>query len=245
MQSKRIQFSIQHLLVSISIAAITLLWVFNVWYPTPLAKATDVTHIFLILLVVDVILGPLLGFIIYKEGKKTLKFDLAVIFILQIAAFGYGVHSIAQARPLWLAYNVDRFELIRANELMEQNTRQALSKYQQPSWLKPQWVGVSMSDSLEEKNQNLFEEVLAGISLAQRPERYVDLEKVKNQIRARARNMNELKEYNEPEHVDALLNDHPTANAWLPLKANAVDMTVLINKETGEVLKIVDLRPWN
>ena len=28
------------------------------------------------------------------------------------------------------------------------------------------------------------------------------------------------------------------------LKANVVDMTVLINKEKGEVVKIVDLRPW-
>jgi len=34
------------------------------------------------------------------------------------------------------------------------------------------------------------------------------------------------------------------ATAFLPLKANAVDMTVLINKEKGEVIKIVDLRPW-
>ncbi len=31
---------------------------------------------------------------------------------------------------------------------------------------------------------------------------------------------------------------------FVPLKANAVDMTVLINKEKGEVVKIVDLRPW-
>jgi hypothetical protein len=40
------------------------------------------------------------------------------------------------------------------------------------------------------------------------------------------------------------LKQYPQANAFVPLKANAVDMTVLINKEKGEVVKIVDLRPW-
>ena len=35
----------------------------------------------------------------------------------------------------------------------------------------------------------------------------------------------------------------PQATAFLPMKASAVDMTLLINDE-GEVVKIVDLRPW-
>ncbi|MEG2832299.1 MAG: type IV pilin accessory protein, partial [Bacilli bacterium] len=32
--------------------------------------------------------------------------------------------------------------------------------------------------------------------------------------------------------------------AFLPLKATAVDMTILIDKKNGAVIKIVDLRPW-
>ena len=44
--------------------------------------------------------------------------------------------------------------------------------------------------------------------------------------------------------VKKILAKYPQANAYLPLKANAVDMTVLINKDTAEIIKIVDLRPW-
>ncbi|MFV5593235.1 hypothetical protein [Acinetobacter junii] len=40
------------------------------------------------------------------------------------------------------------------------------------------------------------------------------------------------------------MSKYSEADVSLPLKATSVDMTVLINKEKGEVVKIVDLRPW-
>lgn len=43
--------------------------------------------------------------------------------------------------------------------------------------------------------------------------------------------------------VEKTLVKYPKATAFLPIKASAVDMTVLIN-DKGEVVKIVDLRPW-
>ena len=46
------------------------------------------------LLAIDVILGPVLGFIVFKEGKKTLKMDLAIIIVLQLSALSYGLFSI-------------------------------------------------------------------------------------------------------------------------------------------------------
>ena len=43
----------------------------------------------------------------------------------------------------------------------------------------------------------------------------------------------------------ALKKKYPEANGWFPLKASVEDMVVLINKEQGKVIAIVDLRPWN
>ena len=71
--SKRISFFIKHLIVSLSIAFLIVCAVFFVWYPFPLANAVGVTHLFLMMLIIDVIIGPVLGFIVYKEGKKSLK----------------------------------------------------------------------------------------------------------------------------------------------------------------------------
>ena len=90
--SKRLKFFLSHLSLSILIALIVMGLVFFVWYPTPLAKAVGVTHIFLMILAIDVIVGPLLGLLVYKESKKSLKFDLTVIIFIQISALLYGVY---------------------------------------------------------------------------------------------------------------------------------------------------------
>ena len=242
--SKRINFFISHLIISFFVALITIGCVFFIWYPSPLTKAVGVTHIFLMMLMIDVIIGPLLGLLVYKEGKKTLKMDIGIIILIQIIALNYGLYSIAQGRPVWLAYYVDRFQLIRNNEIIDKNIAKALSQYQNPSWFKPQYVGVEFAQDKQIRNDDIFAEVLGGISVAQKPERYVPLDKVKNQIQKRAQSLETLNKFNDKILVQKTLSQYPQATAFVPLKANAVDMTVLINKEKGEVVKIVDLRPW-
>ncbi|NAR74864.1 TfpX/TfpZ family type IV pilin accessory protein [Acinetobacter haemolyticus] len=242
--SKRLKFFLSHLFISAMIALIVVGLVFFVWYPMPLAEAVGVTDIFLMLLAIDVIVGPVLGWIIYKEGKKTLKMDLSIIILLQLSALFYGIYSIEQGRPVWLAYNVDRFEVVRKNEIIEDHIAQALPQYQQPSWLKPQFVGVAFAKDNNVRNDEMFQELFAGISIAQKPERYVPMAEVKTQIQQRAQNLELLNQFNDPQAVQKILAQYPQADAFVPLKATAVDMTVLINKETGDVIKVVDLRPW-
>ena len=242
--SNRLKFFLSHFSISIFVALCVIAVVFLCWYPAPLAQAVDVTHIFFMMLVIDIILGPVLGVIVYKDGKKTLKFDLSVIIALQITALIYGVYSIQQGRPAWLAYNVDRFELVRKNELINEHPEQALLQFQKPAWFKPQWVGVEFSNNKDQRNDEMFQEAFGGISIAQKPERYVAFAQALPQIKKRARSLNELEQFNDQKQVQKILEKYPEATGYVPLKANAVDMTVLVNKDTGEVVKIVDLRPW-
>lgn len=241
--SKRLKFFLCHLSISVLIALLVMGLVFFVWYPTPFATAVGVTHIFLMMLAIDVIVGPLLGLLVYKQGKKTLKFDLSVIIFIQISALLYGIYSIEQGRPAWLVYNVDRFELVRKNEIFDQNINQAKPQFQQVSWLKPQYVAANFAKDIQQRNNDMFAEVLGGISLAQRPERYVDFAQAKEHIQKRAQSLELLPQYNDKAVVKNILAKYPKATAFLPMKASAVDMTVLINHK-GEVVKIVDLRPW-
>ncbi len=242
--SKRIRFFIQHLTFSLIVALLVLGLVFQFWYPSPLSKAVGVTYILLMLLVIDVILGPLLGLLVYKEGKKTLKFDLSVIILIQIAALCYGVFSIEQGRPAWLVFYADRFELVRKNEIILENIDQAQPQFQQVSWTGPQLAAVKLAVSPQQRQNDMFTEVLGGISLAQQPDRYVELTQAKNQIQQRALPLAELEQYNPKTDIQKTLAKYPKADAWLPLKANAVDMVVLVNKESASIIKIVDLRPW-
>lgn len=241
--SKRLKFFLLHFLVSFAIAFFITLCIFFIWYPAPLAKAAGVTHIFFMLLVIDVILGPVLGFIVYKEGKKTLKMDLAIIIIVQIVALMYGLYNITQARPVWLVQTGDRFELVRNNDInFDRNIK---SDYKAPSWLTPQFVATVSGKTVEEQNKYLFEELETGISASYRPERYTALKNEKDRLIKGAQELSILNKFNKEEEVNNILIQYPQANAWLPLSAVDTDMVVLINKENAEVIKIVDLRPWN
>lgn len=243
--SKRIKFFLSHLAISVIIVLIASSIIFLVWYSEPLAIAVGVMSIVLMMLAIDVVIGPLFTLLVYKEGKKTLKFDLSIIVLIQLSAFLYGFYSIEQGRPAWIVFNVDNFELVRKNEIVNQNINQIKPQFKQPSWLKPRIVATEFSENIQQRNDDMFAEVFGGISLAQRPERYVNFAKAKKQIQEHALPLKDLEKYNEITKVQKTLIDYPKANAFLPLKANVVDMVVLINKEQAEVVKIVDLRPWN
>lgn len=241
--SKRLKFFLIHLSISLIIALSVVGLVFFAWYPTPLVTAVGVTQIFLMMLSIDVIVGPLLGLLVYKEGKKTLKFDLSIIVAIQISALCYGLYSIEQGRPAWLVYNVDRFELVRKNEIANQNINQAQPQFRYPSWLKPQFVATEFAKDAKQRSDDMFTEVLGGISLAQKPQRYVDFSKAKEKVQKRAQKLELLQQYNNKTDVEKILSKYPQATAFLPMKASVIDMTVLIDSQ-GDVVKIVDLRPW-
>jgi hypothetical protein len=57
--------------------------------------------------------------------------------------------------------------------------------------------------------------------------------------------LKELQQYNSKTEIEKTLAKYSDADAWLSLKTNAVDMVVLINKDTAEIIKTVDLRPWD
>ena len=241
--SKRLKFFLGHLSISFLVALLVIGLVFFLWYSSPLATAVGVTHIFLMLLAIDVVIGPILGLLVYKEGKKSLKFDLTVIIFLQLSALCYGIYSIEQGRPAWLVFYADRFELVRKNEIMDQNINHAQPQFQQPSWLKPQFVATEFAKNIEQRSDDMFAEVLGGISIAQRPERYVDFIQAKEQIQQRAQKLDLLQQYNKKTDVRKILAKYPQATTFLPLKASVVDMTVLVDQNSN-VIKIVNLRPW-
>lgn len=242
--SKRIQFFLGHLAISCLIALVFVLIVFLVWYPPPLAKAVGVTSIFLMLCGIDVIIGPLFTLLVYKEGKRNLKFDLIVIVAIQLSAFLYGFYSIAHGRPAWIVFNIDRFDLVRVVDIDERQLLKTKPEYQRPSYFLPRLVAAIKPENIKEKNQLDMESIISGVELSQRPNLYVPLDTQKASITKHLKNMDELKKFNKEADVAKLKKDYPQADSWLPLKGLVKDMVVLMNKENAQPVKIVDLRPW-
>lgn len=240
----RLRAGLIHLSISAVWGLIAVGVVFLLWYPHPLQTATGVTDVFLIVLGVDVIIGPLLTTLVYRPGKKSLRFDLSTIALLQMLAFGYGIWTVAQGRPAWLVYNADRFDLVQAYQIDQRKAGEASAEYRSASWLGPRWVSARLPDNPEERKAITLEAMFAGVDIAQRPELYRSLDEDAKAMRERAKPLEELIRYNSPSTVDEARQRWPEADAYLPMMARAHPVTVLLNKASAKVVAIVDLNPW-
>ncbi|WP_225748041.1 TfpX/TfpZ family type IV pilin accessory protein [Eikenella sp. Marseille-P7795] len=234
-----------HLLISAVVALIGIGLVFWVWHPAPLQKAVGVTHIFLMMLGIDVVLGPLLTLLVASsKEKKTLKFDLSVIAAVQLAAYLYGMHSIAVSRPVYIAFDTLRFEVVQADSVVRVAEKTILPAYQSNSLFAPQWVSVRPYKDAAEQSQRTFMELQEGISPSMQADLYQPLNDGWSGMQERKHSLEELKQYNSEEQVAQALAAYPQADGYLPLKAPAEDMAVLLDSKQKQVLGIVDLRPW-
>lgn len=240
----RVHAFLWHVVFSLCIAALSSALVFWIWHPAPLAKAVGAGDIFLMMLAIDVILGPILTFAVAKEGKKSLKFDLSVIVFVQLAALIYGLHSLSLNRPVYIAFDVWRFEVVHANDITPDSLQQAQSPYNTLGWGKPQFVAVRPAANTEEKNARLFDELGGKGAPSTKVQLYQELDKSWDIINQEAFAVSQLTQFNPAETVDAVLKSYPNADKFVPLKAAREDMTVLINSKDKQIVKIVDLRPW-
>lgn len=239
--SKKFSYFRKHLLASLFIGLSALLVIYWLWYPAPLATATGANRLILMLVLIDIIIGPLLGFIVYKESKKSLKFDLACIIALQLTAFCYGIWHIADGRPAWVVFNADRFELVRNNEVIHDG--EVKPQYQSAAWMGPQFVAIQAAENIQKKNDDLFLEVMSGVKLSQFNARYVELQQLKQQMKYAAQPIAQLKKYNNEQQIEHVLEPYTTAKYYLPLKASQQDMSLLLDKNY-KIIKIVNLKPW-
>ena len=91
-----------HLSISAFIGLVVGALLLGVWYPPPFFHAAGADVLVVLLVGVDVVLGPLLTLIVFKSGKRGLKFDLALIGTMQAVALVYGMSVVLESRPVFL-----------------------------------------------------------------------------------------------------------------------------------------------
>ncbi len=104
----RLRAFLVHLSLSAAIVGCSFAIVFFVWYPQPYFEVVGAWYLIRILFIVDVVLGPLLTFIVFKAGKPGLRFDLTVIALVQVAALAMGPPSSIRNVPItWCSRSID------------------------------------------------------------------------------------------------------------------------------------------
>ncbi len=106
--------------------------VFSVWVPAPYQGLVQAPQLFIVLLLVDVVCGPLLTAVLANPAKprKELRLDFALVVLVQLGALAYGLHTIANARPVALVFEVDRFAVVSASQVSAQELSEAPAEAQ-------------------------------------------------------------------------------------------------------------------
>lgn len=233
-----------HFLICVAIATVVIGVMLGVWYPGPLFEAAGGTGMLYILVGVDVILGPLLTLIVFKSGKRGMKFDLTVIGLVQIAALAYGVHIVFLARPAFIVFVKDRFELVIA---AEQDPEQlALAKYpefREPGWTGPKLVAADMPTDPKERD-NLINAALAGLDLQNFPRYYVPYAERTKEVLGASATIERLRtaEPASAKVVDAYLASSGTREdsvRALMLRTRFAWVAVLLDPTTAQPLKML------
>lgn len=238
-----------HASISTFAGLVSAILIFGMWYPRPYAHATGAGELVLLLMGVDLILGPLLTIVVFRSGKPGLRFDLSMIALAQLAAFSYGMSIVVKARPVFIVGAVDRFEVMLANDFEGADISQASRpEFAHLPWTGPRIVGTKLPTDAEGHNALIFS-ALKGKDLQHLPKYYVPYAEAASGLLAHAKPLAELRRLapNATRLIDrALANAAATENdvAWLPINAPRGGLTMLIDRKSMQPLTAIEVDPW-
>lgn len=243
----RLRASSIHLGISLGIAALAALLVFGLWYPYPYRDTSGGRELFLIVVSVDVILGPLITFFVFNRAKPRdeLVRDLIVVGLIQLTALGYGLWTVSAARPVHLVFEYDRFRVVHAIEVPEELLGQAPADVRRMPWTGPTVLALRpFRDVNEESTATLM--ALQGLPLSARPDLWQAYAQARPRVLAAAQPLSLLR---QRFGAQAGMIDEAVAGSgraadqlvWLPMVSRKSFWTVLLDAETAELRAYVPL----
>lgn len=242
-----------HLMLSLAVAAAAAGLVFGLWYPYPYRELSGGRQLFFIVVVVDVVLGPLLTFTVFNRAKasRVLRRDLAVIGLLQVAALTYGLWTVAVARPVHLVFEFNRFRVVHSVDIPKNELEQAALEFRHLPWSGPTLLSLRDFKSGQEKIDLTMDEV-QGMLLSSRPGLWQSYAKARGEIIQAAKPLADLKDRfpAQAQLIDEAVKSGSAGAGperllgYLPLISGDRYWTVLLDLNTTEVIAFVPIDPF-
>ncbi len=225
--------SAAHLCLSIVVIGGIALSAFLLWYPHGLYRVAGLDRILLVMLGIDLTAGPLLTLILYKPGKRGLKFDLAIVALAQLAFLAYGLQTLWQGRPAFLVGTPDAFTLVFASEIDDADLAQApRPEWRRLSWTGPQLVGTRMPDDPEQRRAIIDAFMAGGAGIERSPRYYLDYAQLVPEVLQSARS---LDSGHRVADADRRASGRDASQLrWLPIVSRRGSATLLVDAASGE-----------
>lgn len=234
-----------HLLISAFIGGIAAALVLGLWYPWPYRQISGGQALFLLILSVDLTLGPLLTFVVFNRSKtKThLARDLVVIAALQLSGLSYGLYTVFLARPVGLVFEADRLRVVTDIEVVHDELPRALPQLRTLSLTGPVILGTRSVRNSDEKLEAISL-ALKGSDIGVRPSFWQPYAESREAVLQRARPLSALyKKYpDQASNIDREVSKTGKLAGdldFLPVMGRESNWIALLDAKNAEVLGFV------
>jgi hypothetical protein len=245
---QKLKASLLHLSLSLVLVTLIIGTTLFFLFPTLFIQVTDFKEVASIIISVDLILGPLLTFVVFNPEKKKrlLYLDFAVIGAIQLSALFYGAYSLFQIHPVYVTFNVDRFTIVTAKDAEPQKA--LVEEYKISKMSAGKLAYAKMPEDQEKQNELLLNATMGGEDLEQKEEYYEPVKDNLSSIIARSLNPEKIfkntKERGKAKDFLMKYEDKLDTYAFLPLNSLKKDAIIVIDKKTAEPVATLDIDPW-
>lgn len=157
-----------HLLSSATVLTLILGCLYLGWYRWPGWYLSDVTRVFLVMVCVDVVLGPTLTLIIanQKKPRRELTRDIGIIVAVQLCALAYGSVQLWNGRPLYYVFSENALSVVQAYDISSRQAElgRAENAAFAPHWYSlPRWVWAPMPQDPKQRQAFVAANGVAGV----------------------------------------------------------------------------------
>jgi hypothetical protein len=238
-----------HLLCSAVALSLILGSLYLGWYRWPGWRLADVIHVVMVMAGVDVVLGPLLTFIIARSSKprRELARDIALIVTIQLGALIYGTCMLWSGRPLYYAFSETVLQMVQAYDIDAEQRTIALQQNPAlaPHWYSlPRWVWAPLPQDPEERQKIMASAITGGDDVISMPRYFKPWEQGVSSLRAELKLVDNVA-YFSPGQKKALKESMRTAgfptdqpNA-MPLTGRGHPLLAVLDPKTLQILRLL------
>lgn len=231
----------------------------NLWYPGVLATELGGYKLVVMILILDLCVGPLCVGLSYKphKSKKANTFDIVVITMCQLAFFSWGAWTVSVSRPVFIVFDADRFELVVDQDILPDSLSDKAPFNHVPRFSAIKMGIVDIVQTVPDENERIevSNDSIFGKDLSKMPKYYVPYEG--DQLK---KVLNMAKDYKDFAKTDVtaelakeFMTKHRIAEAqfkWLAIRYFSPQaqgqqfMTAVIDDQTGKIIDYIVFDPY-
>jgi len=209
------------------------------WYRWPGWYVTGAARVVLVMIAVDVVLGPLITLIVAdaRKSRAMLARDIGIIVTIQLAALIYGGATLWSGRPLYYALSADCLQVVQAYNLDADALLSARKQHAAllPHWYSlPRWIWAPLPQDPEEAQRILQSALHGGVDVIGMPQYFKPWNEGLPELRAQLKSVKEIRYFSVSDKQ--VLEQRMRASGLATDERNAIALT----GRGGSLLAVID-----